>query len=118
MTKTTIKEFVMTPAIEWLESSSNLLKNYSTSAHREMFELVNDHDCENSCNCGCGDDGTGRCYWADRDESNMVWATRRTEEEALHYFLDPEDLKYDNEYYQAFVDEVSDHSVLWQSIGK
>lgn len=44
------KEFVMTPAIEWLESEENEHKNYGISRPMNLIELKDD-----TCFCDLGD---------------------------------------------------------------
>jgi hypothetical protein len=102
--------FVMTPAIQWLEEKFlNDQREFSVMCARPLFEMIDDHTCGYYRN-------PERCSWSMADDESLQWRPRPTEAEALDYLFAFSE--YDQEYYQAYVDNVAKNSELWNAIGK
>lgn len=105
-----MQEFVMNPAIKWLEDNFKLNgRTFSVGCARYMFELKDDHVCTDI-------DDPEYCHWVEMDHATTQWPYMPTSEEAVrrlhtHGFGEAE-------RYQRFVEHVEDNSVVWNSIGK
>ncbi len=83
-----MKQFELTPAMQWLEETYLQRRPFDDNTKRDIFELVMDHQCLPidpitlelpECEiegCSCQDVDPDRCFWASRDEDDQ------------HYFPD------------------------------
>jgi hypothetical protein len=99
-----MKDFVLTPAIEWLESQRP--SAFSTAVQRPLIEILPDHECSKEIDT---------CFWEKADATVSEWEPI-SEAEALEIF--ESGVEYDKMYYLEHVAACESGSPLYNAIGK
>jgi hypothetical protein len=99
-------QFVMTPAIEWLEDKQNWHRLGGGS--NRMFSIKYDHECEWEDNSDC--------LWESQDDMDMEWVESYSVEDALEDF--DNDQRSESEEFYSYDLVESQESPLYRAIAQ